>query len=41
MQDDLKDILSDAGGTTSQDQLLKYLKDELAQAEKHDLEKKQ
>ncbi len=40
MQDDLKDILSNAGGTTSQDQLLKYLKDELAQVEKHNLEKK-
>ena len=40
MQDDLKNILSDAAGTTSQDQLLKYLRDELAQAEKHDLEKK-
>lgn len=40
MQDDLKNILSNAGGTTSQDQLFKYLKDELAQVEKHDLERK-
>ncbi|WP_114792060.1 hypothetical protein U0035_09415 [Niabella yanshanensis] len=40
MQDDLKNILSNAGGTTSQDQLLKYLKDELTQVEKHDLESK-
>lgn len=40
MQDDLKNILSDADGTTSQDQLLKYLKDELAQVEKYEFEKK-
>lgn len=40
MQADLKDILSNAGGTTSQDQLLKYLKEELTKVEKHDLEKK-
>lgn len=40
MQDDLKNILSNAGGATSQEQLFKYLKDELEQAEKHDLEKK-
>lgn len=39
MQDDLKNILSDANGSNSQDQLLKYLKEELDQLEQHHLEK--
>jgi len=39
MQDDLKDILSQPEGNPSQDQLLKYLKNELEAAEKHELEK--
>lgn len=40
MQDDLKNIISSTGGTTSQDQLLKYLKDELSDMEKHELEQR-
>ncbi|MCH5600703.1 hypothetical protein [Niabella ginsengisoli] len=39
MQDDLKNILSNAKGDLSQDQLMKYLNDELDQTERHDLEK--
>ncbi len=42
MQDDLKNILSNADGAaaTSRDQLLKYLNNELSQVDKHELEKK-
>lgn len=42
MQDDLKNILSNADGAaaTSRDQLLKYLNNELDQVDKHELEKK-
>ena len=39
MQDDLKNILSNAAGNSNQNQLLKYLKDELEHAEKHEVEK--
>ncbi len=39
MQDDLKNILSQQNGNLSQDQLLKYLKNELSAAESHELEK--
>jgi hypothetical protein len=42
MQDDLKNILSNADGAaaTSRDQLLKYLNNKLSQVDKHELEKK-
>lgn len=40
MSDDLKNILSNTEGNISQDMLFKYLKNELADAEKHDVEKR-
>lgn len=38
MQDELNNILSNEKGNIGRDQLLKYLKDELNESEKHELE---